>query len=347
MAFDKMGPGRRFHDVVVVRGAFDLCEGHVTPSSEQSRPILADQWWNNDNAPHSSLKEAGDILLCKPGTDVFVTGVARVPAGQMQQRWFAGVVLMRQREVLLRHMLELTGPRYWQHSFFRGWHLSNPEASDAVPLRYELAYGGVRLKSGQPADAKPEWETYKANPSGTGFFNERMMDRDARYPGPQIEDSSQPIRSINKNYPLTGFGPVARFWQARSQYAGTYDAKWREQFQRSHTQGLAPDFPPDFDMRFYQCAPTQLVCRTHLRGDECIGLGGMLADPRPFSTLLPALRINAHILAATQTTASSQAFVLDTVHVDLDTRRLNLSWRLTLNPDDGIRHIALEMESLT
>ncbi|MBK9218135.1 MAG: DUF2169 domain-containing protein [Uliginosibacterium sp.] len=311
MAFDKMGQGRRFHDVVVVRGAFDLCEGRVTQSSEQARPILADQWWNSDNAPHSSLKEAGDILLYKPGADVFVTGVARAPAGQMQQRWFAGVALMRQRDVLLRHA-RADRPSLLAAQLLPGLAPlpTRSKRCGSAALRARLWRSAPQI--GQARRRKTRMGDLQGQPQ-----RNRLLQR--------TNDGSRCTlsRAANRRFfaappqhqqelPLTGFGPVARFWQARSQYAGTYDAKWREQFQRSHTQGLAPDFPPDFDMRFYQCAPLNSFAARICVATNTSALAACWPTPG-FLHLASALRINAHILAATQTTASSKAFVLDTV----------------------------------
>jgi len=344
MAFFKMGPGRRFYDVLVVRGSFDLAEGRMLQSPKQSSPVLADVCWDSENAPHSSLKEAGDVLLYKPGTDVFVTGTARLLSGQRQERWLAGVMVMRQREAVLRQFLQLTGPRYWQYGFFKGWHLTAPEAADAVPLRYELAYGGARLKPHKKADTAPEWETYKANPSGTGFFEERTMAEDVRYPGPQIEDPAHPIRRINKNYPLTGFGPVARFWQGRSQYAGTYDLPWIQQYRQSMSQGICPDYPPDFDARFFQCAHPSLVASSHLRGNEAIGLEGMLPDMATCVCELPALELTT-LFNASDTTRT-RPMALDTVQVDLDARQVYLTWRTCFAIEENVQSLTIQMKAL-
>lgn len=347
LCFDKMGPGRRFHDVVVVRGSFDLCPDRVTLAKEQTHPILADSWWDENNAELSSLREVGDVLLYKPGTDVFVTGTAYSSQRQPMEHWSAGVMVIREQTALLKHFLELTGPRVWQHSLLKGWHLSAPTSTDAVPLRYELAYGGARLKrSGQ--DKKTfTLDTYKPNPSGTGYFNTNDLETHTRYPGPQIESPDHPVRSPNKSYPLTGFGPVARFWSARKQYAGTYDAAWREQFSFSKANGLAPDFPPDFDLRFYQCAPQALISRKYLAGNERIGLGGMLAESTVFSTHLPGIRIQAHILAAAASPAQLMPLNLDTVHIDLDAQQIHLTWRLCLDPDFGVRALTLDWSTFS
>lgn len=345
-AFFKMAPGRKFHDVIVVRGTFDLVEGRVVASDEQANPILSDLWWDESNAERSSLKEVGDTLLYKPGTDVFVTGAARPHKDQALERWSAGVVVANEQNILLRHYLELTGPRHWQYSLFRGWHLSAPVATDNVPLRYELAYGGAYAKPAkqQSDTTATTWETYKLNPCGTGFFDERNLNRSLLIPGPQIETPSEPVRSINKAYPLSGFGPLARFWHDRARFAGTYDDEWRQQFNGAMSTGEAPDFPDDFDLRFYQCAPKPLISDRYLRGNERIALGSLMAEAQHFSTSLPGLRLQAHLLIDRLSPSKKIEMNLDTVHLDLDTKKLNLCWRLCLAPELGIRAIALHVE---
>ncbi len=348
MAFFKMAPGGHFHDVVVVHGSFDLIEGRVTAAQKQSGPVLADLCWDPENAARSSLKTAGDLLLYKPGTDVYLAGSTGSAQHQPLPRWSAGVMVLRGTTVLLRHFLELTGPRQWQNGLFRGWYLSGPAPTDIVPLRYELAYGGAFPKLAQPDSAGTaiKWETCKTNPSGSGFFDERYLDRNAQFPGPQFEDPATPIRGINKAYPLTGFGPVARFWKARSQYAGTYDTHWRNQYHDAMAKGECPDYPPDFDMRFYQCAPPQLISAEHFHGNERIALGGLLADAPVLWANLPGISLHAHILAAQSPTQPPPIpLKLDTVHLDLDARRLNLSWRLCLPYEADVRSIAITMEA--
>lgn len=345
LSFDKMGPGRLFYDVVVVRGSFDLCPNRVSLAREQTLPVLADAWWDEQNAELSSLKEVGDVLLYKPGTDVFVTGTARTAPQQPATDWRAGVMVMRGEAILLSHILALHGSRFWQHTRLKGWHLSPATPADTVPLRYELAFGGAYMKRAKGNVLT--LETYKPNPSGTGFFDAATLNTDARYPGPQIEDPKKPIGRINESYPLAGFGPVARFWSDRTRYAGTYDAAWKEQFEFSKRNQLAPDFPPDFDLRFYQCAHPSLICPTFLNGNERIGLGGLLPEATSFVTHLPGIRLQAHILAATAPPSQTMPLNLDTVHIDLDALKIHLSWRLRLNPEYGVRAIAIEWKQAT
>ena len=55
LAFDKMGKGRLFYDVVVCKATFTLAPGKLQPA-EQALPIeLADRYWNEEAAQTSSV----------------------------------------------------------------------------------------------------------------------------------------------------------------------------------------------------------------------------------------------------------------------------------------------------
>src|SRR5688572_23025151 len=136
--FDKMAPGRRFFDIVVVKGVFALTAGCAALLGEA--PVyMADEYWD-DGEERSSVRMHGDAVLTKPGTDVIVTGTARTPVPK--PRWDVAVAV-HGRDVRMSHALVATGPRRWEHRRLRGWTLSDPSATREVPIRYELAYGGA------------------------------------------------------------------------------------------------------------------------------------------------------------------------------------------------------------
>ena len=61
-----------------------------------------------------------------------------------------------------------------------------------------------------------------------------------------------------------GFGPIARHWEPRVRWAGTYDKRW----QRTRK----PLLPDDFDDRFHQCAPEDQQVDGGLIGGELVEL---------------------------------------------------------------------------
>ena len=111
--FDKMGKGQRFHDVVIACGSFVLAPGVLQLAAVQRGPVFADVPWAPERAALSSLREATDVLLTKPGADVYVTGAARALDWTPRPAWEASLRVDRQGEALVDKTLRLTGPRQW------------------------------------------------------------------------------------------------------------------------------------------------------------------------------------------------------------------------------------------
>lgn len=317
MAFEKLGPAEQAYDIIVVKAACALRAGRaldgIVPIDGPAPIHLADEHFGDPE--QTSLRVAGDALVFKPGTDVFITGHARPPRAHADQ-WAAEISLVHQGRSR-RRRLRLLGERQWQWSLGRRWHLSEPRVCESLPLRYELAFGGGYAHNGT-------WFEHGDNPIGVGFVDADKPDRNQRYAAPRIEVFEQPSRSPGKPIAVPGLGPIPRFWDARSRYAGTYDAAWQAQYEASDT----PGYPRDFDLRFFQAAHPDWIFNPPLIGDESIQLLGLSGD-QPIVGRLPGWRIEALLLEA-----SGAAIVaplrLDTVEIDLDASRLSLGWRLSI-----------------
>jgi hypothetical protein len=318
---DKMGPGRIFCDVVVVKATFELRPDVLVLAEEQADIVIADEYWDG-NPSRSSLKRAGEVLLAKPGTDVILTGTARVK--RPAPSWDVAVVVRGKDRTLLSHQAQASGRTRWEHRSLRGFGLTDPEPTTEVPIRYELEYGGAYTAP------NGEQRLHEANPSGWGFVDERTLDRARTYPGPQWHPPSGPVPELNvEDFPLAGLGPVARPWQSRLRYAGTYDESWDRQRRADTMSGRVADYPSDFDLRFFQCAHPLLASAAHLAGDEQLGLSGLVADRTDFLTRLPGTTLSASL--RNEHGWRDVPMPLDTVHVDLDRSLVYLCWRLTLD----------------
>ncbi|APR78993.1 putative exported protein [Minicystis rosea] len=326
--YDKMAPGRVFCDVVAVKAAFALTPEGLLPIPGPGAIYLADTHRQEDDPTGSSLVEVGDLILGKPGADIFLTGSAR--SERPSERWRVGVTVGRLERPLAQVECAVTGPRSWRHSSSKGWHLGPADVTNAVPIHYELAYGGRKPNPEKPRD---QWDAFAANPSGSGYDFDAYSTADTP-PGPQWEPAGGFDASGTRE--LIGLGPVARFWASRRQFAGTYDEAWRRQFEEE----AIPDYPPDFDQRFFQCAHPQLQTSAPLRGDEDLHLSGLLAETAHLATRLPGFAVVA------SWGEREAALLLDTVHVDLDDRVLQLGWHLTLPQHLGIEHVGLNLERL-
>lgn len=338
----KMAPGRVFCDCVVVKGSFRL-EAGVAPLADEAAPIVfSDRYHEGRDAAGSSVAEAGDLHLAKPGTDVIVTGTAQAPRGRAAARWPCQVVLQEGTTRLLEHAVTATGPRRWTRRALGGLALGEPDPTLDTPIRYELAYGG-RYAERDGADRRPRWVAHRENPSGTGFFDpDRLADADGA-DGPRWELPSHPVASSNTDSPLAGFGPVARMWSARARFAGTYDAAWEARLRPDQARGLVPDYPADFDPTFFHAAHPKLVHPRPLSSEAFLVLRGLVADAPELPVRLADVRPRIEGLTPAGAWRPLQA-PLDTLHVDLDARRVHAVWRLVLHPEDGVGAVAIHAE---
>ena len=344
--YDKMGPGIRFHDVVIVCASFVLAAGRLEAAPRHRGPVFADAAWDAAQPVLSSLRSATDLVLFKPEADIFMTGSARARGWTPQREWLATLQVARHGTALLDKSLRLTGPRSWP------WHddpaqrtPGDPEPALEVPLRYELAFGGWWRDEGDPSDAPPR--VHPANPCGSGRFGSACRDthagarhdRGVAVPAPQIERAGVPVRHGNQDdLPAEGFAPIARHWQPRLALAGTYDETW----QRRHAQAPFMDYAEDFDLRFFQYAPADQRIAEGLAGDESLRLAGFFASTDALEMQLPGLCIEAW--CSTGDGAETAQFMkLDTVHVDLDEMLVHLTWRLTLDQARNVIDVDLRL----
>ncbi|MEQ8891783.1 MAG: DUF2169 domain-containing protein, partial [Sandaracinaceae bacterium] len=107
---DKMAPGRALTDVVTLKGSFEL-RPDVVEETTPNEIQLADRVHDAERAELSSLAAAGEVMLEKPTTDLYLTGPARTHDGRPRDRWVAGVAARSSRGPVVSHALVATGPR--------------------------------------------------------------------------------------------------------------------------------------------------------------------------------------------------------------------------------------------
>ena len=156
MTFEARDRDDRPWHVLVLRATMTLKPPHPRLAQAQRPLVLAD---THHGAPgESSTREESDLAPFKPATDVLVHGTARAPGGVAAPAWETSVTVDdRQSRV------RVTGPRAWLREDGR-WRLTEPEPAVAVPLRYELAYGGTARegdrveRTGRIEDINPAYE---------------------------------------------------------------------------------------------------------------------------------------------------------------------------------------------
>ncbi len=303
--------------VVVLRGTMTL-DGAPRLSQRQRDLVMADAHWGE--AHDSSAIEESDLAPYKPRTDVHVRGTARAPGGVAARAWDASVRVGERRSTV-----RVPGPRWWVRED-GAWRLTESLPCAAVPLRYELAYGGT-VRDGDREERCEE------NPVGTGFAPAWWRDGRERIAASQLEYPDDPLVAIDRPIAPAGLGPVGRAWLPRRLRAGTYDDAWqRERW---------PAIPRDFDMGYWCAAPRGLDAEGFLEGGEEVhiqGIGGQ--DELRF-------RLPAHDVFATLRHESgvvlSFPMRLDTVSIDVDELEVGLVWRLTTAVEPRVRLLEARM----
>lgn len=249
-------PNRQYCVVVVVKASFAIPrqpDGTVELATPQEPLYETDGYWGEPG--YSSPQYENDYATRKPLCDVLISGQAVVTdANPVEQ------LVVSAQVGSLSKQFRVTGERYWQKQLFR-YKPSEPEPFQQHPLRWETAYGGTLP---DPEQAGYTLGCWASNPIGTGFLlkgqEPTALDQ---LPLARTEALDDPIQTPYQTCQPQGFGPIARHWQPRLQYAGTYDADW--------IKNRKPFLPDDFDERYYQCAPADQQI-PHLQGGESVWL---------------------------------------------------------------------------
>ncbi|MEZ4302573.1 MAG: DUF2169 domain-containing protein [Polyangiaceae bacterium] len=295
--------------LVVVSGRFDLPPAgrarpeDLRPSTEQPPVLLHDEYHGPPEA--SSLRYEGQSAPQRLATDVVLLGHAWAPRGVPDKRVDVTLAVAR----AFTKSVAVFGERV----FTQGVGVIVPSAPRpfvSMPLVYERAFGGA-----EPGDQAPR-EFEPKNPVGRGFFRSASQALDQ--PVPNLEDPRRLLRTATDRPAPAGFGPIARSWQPRVGFGGTYDQRWIEE--------RAPAWPPDFDPRFFNAAPPDQQVRGHLRGGEHVAVGGAHPDgDLHFEVPRDRLLLKGYFRGRVE----RKLLTLDSLVIEPDERALTVTWRGT------------------
>ena len=267
-------------------------------------PIVpADEHW--DDPAVTSIKYPGEVTLLKPSTDILMLGHAYTSAASR------GICDVSLRVGPVQKAVRVFGDRTWNWGLL-GHKMTAPEPFQKMPLKWELAFGGTDAHPKDPENA--DWDPMNPVGKGLSFKNSQLPTHGL--PLPNLEHPEQLIKRIGDKPPPVCFAPLSPHWEARKQYAGTYDEAWQKQ--------RAPYLPEDFDPRHLQCASPDLIAPAYLKGGEPVEIVGASSNGTlNFDLPLCTIGINFKLDGRDLT----QAPVLDTVIIQPDEMRFSMIWR--------------------
>jgi hypothetical protein len=296
--FSGLDPNSRLHEVLVVSAAFVAAPGEPLRLADEPVAVADNDVFYGDPTS-SSVRYEGETAWEKPFVDVIVNGHAVAPGGQK-----VGKLLVDVRVGDVHKQLLVNGDRQWRPGGAPG----SPHPFDRMSIIYERAYGGYDTRAAKPAqhDREPR------NPVGLGFQGLPSNDPAIQTEVPNVEYPDRRITSAKGRSDPAGLGVIARHWQPRLGFAGTYDDAWTaEQF---------PLLPLDFDVRHFQTAPADQQSRT-LQGGEQVEIRNMTPEGS-WGFNLPVLEVPVRLVYAERNAAA--ALRMDTVILEPDEYRLTL-----------------------
>ncbi|WP_338848518.1 DUF2169 domain-containing protein [Massilia sp. W12] len=261
-----------------------------------------------------------DFALFKPRCDVLFHAQAYAPNGQPATEIGAGF-----RLDALEKLIHVTGPSrwYWQDG---AWQHTLPQAFQSLPLRYDYAFGGAWHRA-----ESNEANYFLQNPVGLGFCHPDAQGVMPDAPG--AHGASRPCLrpwgspAVNEPYQeqtAIALSPVARHWQPRQRYAGTYDETWQTE--------VFPFLPQDFDDRFAQAAPADQQI-DYPKGGEQVSFFNLHPDMPQLHFRLPRFdRLPMRVLLKSYQVKEVEP-VVDTLFFEPDKMRFSAVWRSRLAVD--------------
>ncbi len=290
--------------VAILKATYALGDDGQPRIAEEQEPI-----WPADlhlGAPGSSVLYESDGAYHKPGTDVVVVGSVFAPRGRPVTNCQCSLTVGRRTKTL-----QVFGDRRWSYSRLLGSSRSDPAPFLELPLCWERAFGGAASAA---SGASSAYEL--RNPIGTGFVHEKHAEALDGLALPNFEDPHDLISSWKDKPTPQGMGFVGRSWSPRRRFAGTYDETWKR-----HRRPLPPR---DFDYRFFQGAPADMVHPEYLRGGEPVrALNLTRRGVEQFR--LPEVDVSFQVQSRRKPLSIRGA--LDTVVFSFSVRRVSLVWR--------------------
>jgi hypothetical protein len=318
---------------VLLKRSYRIVANGPAERLDSARPLVpGDQHFGDPM--NSTVEHESDHVPYKLATDVVVHADAHAPADAPVTELLVSVVVGRTRKDVL-----VIGDRVAHHRSDATPVFSDPVPFTRMPMRYELAYGGVDVRT-DPTLAFP----YARNHLGRGFVVANTADAVEGVQLPNMEapdDRLTPERLCCghvmhwERQPLTdGLGWYSKYWQPRAGLAGVMpgDRALETQLRREYARVIPPHQRADYrntalrtmDFAFFNGASRGLV-RPYLEPSERVAFRNL----HPSGDVIGALPSHWPKISLDigQGGVEVTRGVLHTATIRLDVLEMDLVWR--------------------
>ncbi len=331
--FDYHGDKNNPHGVMIIKRGFRYNQEKGWQKQTDLSQLFEEEVYLGDIASSSLFRES-EYVPFKPFVDVIIHAHAHAPNGKPAKHLTCSIEY--KNKVIWQ--AEIHGERYWEDKGVLGarWTLSEAKEITTLPLIYEYAYGGTCFWLDNDEEIS---ESFAYNPAGLGFMNKQALKQQKKpYKAPQILALGQVPKSPLDELKAVGCAPLAKTWQPRLSYSGTFDEAWKKE--------LWPHMPGDFDNRFWNGAYPSLQLPLDMDKKEPFILKNM-SELGDLNLSVNKKEFFAIITDKRTGEASSEKFNLDTIYLnanDADNITVEYIWRLKTIASEYIQQFEIKDE---
>ena len=313
--------------VPIIKGTFSIVDSSKLVIADVQEAInYSGEYWGKPE--ESSYKYEPETAFYKPSTDIILIGHA---VAQRKSTTFLDVTL---RVGTIQKTVRVYGERQWftKMGFISK---SEPKVFERMPLDWEHAFGGW-----DKSNIDPEKHSFEPrNPVGIGFHKTSELMEGSKLPN--LENPSELIQSYKDKPTPVSFGFTSPHWQPRANYAGTYDENW--------DKNRSPLLPKDFNRKFFNSAPQDLIAKGFLKGNESVTIYNTKAGGKLSFSLPGVIPPTCDVILAGNRKENLQSN-LDTIIINSDENSLFIIWRANLllrNGPQDVLSIEISSESFS